>query len=118
VALNQFTFDDPDAPLTDEYRTSIGSASETFELQTLTLTTVPVTGEVSAGASPVVEVVAPDMSGRGGFWPGSTSAGRTAPSYLRSAPCGIDQSVETGCRRGQPHTPGHERHRRHRGTGR
>jgi hypothetical protein len=89
MTVNLFTLDA--MPFIYANMTLIGTASATFNPQALTIVTVPVTGNVPAGATLVVEVDAPNMSGVGGFFIGSNSAGQTAPSYLRSASCGLPE---------------------------
>ncbi|MBB5209465.1 choice-of-anchor J domain-containing protein [Chiayiivirga flava] len=69
--------------------TPIGTTTQTLQPQDLTNVTIPVTGTVPANGTLVVEIVPPDLSGVGAFFPGANSAGQTAPSYLASAGCGL-----------------------------
>jgi hypothetical protein len=59
-----------------------------------TLVTVPISADVPAGATLVLDVVAPDMAPVGGsYFPGSNQAPETAPSYIASEPCGAANPV-------------------------
>jgi subtilisin family serine protease len=93
LTVNLFTLDA--MPFTYANMTLIGSASATFSPQSLTIVSVPVTGNVPAGATLVVEVDAPHGGGAGGFFIGSNNAGQSAPSYLRSASCGLPEPTDT-----------------------
>lgn len=70
--------------------TLIGSATESFTPGDADFIAVPVSGTAPAGSTLVVEIAAPDLSGQGWFSPGANSEGESAPSYLASDPCGID----------------------------
>src|SRR5690606_12640888 len=69
-------------------------AETTLPPQALTIVEVPVTGTAPAGSTLVVEVDTPDMNGVSGLFIGSNSDGQTAPSYLRSVSCGIDEPTD------------------------
>ncbi|WP_161958433.1 S8 family serine peptidase [Ornithinimicrobium cavernae] len=69
----------------------IGSAEVTLEPQVLQLVTVPVNATVPSGSTLVVELDAPATSETSGFFAGSNAAGESAPSYLRSADCGMPE---------------------------
>jgi hypothetical protein len=75
--------------------TPIGSDQVTVQDQNLALITVPVEGVAPAGSTLVVEIDAPDQSGVGRLFIGSNNAGQTAPSYLRSASCGLPEPTDT-----------------------
>ncbi|SDS20549.1 S8 family serine peptidase [Jiangella sp. DSM 45060] len=92
VAL--YTLTDPAAPLTRANLTPVGSATQTLQPQRQTLATVPVTGTIPAGATLVAEVSAPDLSGVGGFWPGSNRAGQSAPTYLTAPGCDLAEPAD------------------------
>lgn len=68
-------------------------ASETVNLQPqqTSLVTVPISAEVPAGATLVMEIAAPSMDGIGAFFAGSNNLGQTAPSYIATSACGISQ---------------------------
>ncbi|MEE4637331.1 MAG: S8 family serine peptidase [Wenzhouxiangella sp.] len=78
-----------DGALSTANLTEIGRVTESLTSQTGTLVTVPLTGEVAAGGTLVVEVNSPDLTD-GRFILGSNDLGQTAPSYIRSAACGIN----------------------------
>ncbi|TDD73096.1 hypothetical protein E1262_01005 [Jiangella aurantiaca] len=90
------TLKDPAAPLTRANLEPVGSATQTLQPQRQTLATVPVTGVIPAGATLVVEVSAPDLSGVGGFWPGTNRAGQSAPTYLTAPGCGVTEPADLG----------------------
>jgi uncharacterized repeat protein (TIGR01451 family) len=76
--------------------TLIGTATANITAQNLTILTVPVTANVPAGGTLVVEVVSPNLQPVGGaFFVGSNNLGQTAPSYLASSACGIAQPTDT-----------------------
>ncbi|WP_369370482.1 carboxypeptidase regulatory-like domain-containing protein [Promicromonospora sp. Populi] len=76
--------------------TSIGTAQANIPASTLTMISVPVTGEVPAGATLVVEVVSPNQQATGGvFYVGSNDAGQTAPSYLSAPDCALTEPATT-----------------------
>jgi subtilisin family serine protease len=95
LTVNLYTMIDPGGPFSYANFQQIGSAGAALPAQQATIVAVPVTGTVPAGATLVVEVDAPDLSGVGGFFIGSNSSGQTAPSYLRSASCGIPEPTDT-----------------------
>jgi hypothetical protein len=76
--------------------TLIGTADIALDPQSLTIAIVPVNGTAPAGSTLVVEVEAPDMTGISGFWIGSNAEGETAPSYIASTPCGINNPLPFG----------------------
>ncbi len=93
LTVNLYTLD---GALTYANLTSIGTAEASIPASTLTMVSVPVTGEVPAGATLVVEVVSPNQQATGGvFYIGSNDAGQTAPSYLAAADCGISEPATT-----------------------
>jgi subtilisin family serine protease len=92
LTVNLFTLDA--MPFTYANMTLIGTASATFSPQSLTIVSVPVTGTAPEGSTLVVEVDAPNMSNVGGFFIGSNNAGQTAPSYIRSASCGLPEPTD------------------------
>jgi hypothetical protein len=93
LTVNLYTLD---GALTYANMTSIGTAEASIPASTLTMISVPVTGEVPAGATLVVEVVSPNQQATGGvFYIGSNDAGQTAPSYLAAADCGISEPATT-----------------------
>ncbi|HEY8473600.1 MAG TPA: S8 family serine peptidase, partial [Natronosporangium sp.] len=94
ITVNLYTMVNPAGPFTYANFEEIGSASADLTPQSLTLVSVPVTGTAPAGSTLVVEVESDDLSGVGGFWLGSNPNGQTAPSYIRSASCGIDEPTD------------------------
>lgn len=76
-------------PLLYANMTLLGSASQTFNAQSLTQVSVPVDGVVPANGTLVVEIVPEDLTNVGVFFPGFNSAGQSGPSYIASAGCGI-----------------------------
>jgi hypothetical protein len=84
---------DPNGTLVDDNLEPVGSASQLVSPQSLELASMPVTGQVEADETLVVEVAAPDQSGAGGFWPGSNSVGQSGPGYLRAEACGLPEPV-------------------------
>jgi hypothetical protein len=93
LTVNLFTLDAE--PFIYDNMTLIGSADTTLDPQALTLVTVPVTGTAPEGSTLVVEIDAPTVAGIGGFFIGSNNEGQTAPSYLRSASCGLPEPTDT-----------------------
>ncbi|MGH9119075.1 MAG: carboxypeptidase-like regulatory domain-containing protein, partial [Acidimicrobiales bacterium] len=73
--------------------TLIGTTEVTLSPQDLTIVDVPVSGTAPAGSTLVVEVDVPDMP-TGAFFIGSNPDGQTAPSYLRSATCGLPEPTD------------------------
>lgn len=71
----------------------IGSSQAALSVEAGTLVDVPVNATVPAGGTLVVEIVAPDLegSGSGWFYPGSNSAGESAPSYLAAPGCNASE---------------------------
>lgn len=78
-----------------EYMELSRLATTTVSLQTLEpkLVTVPLEARVPAGATMVLEVVAPDMEGVGYISPGVNSAGQSAPSYISAPDCSAPNPV-------------------------
>ena len=70
--------------------TLIGSTVASLSPQELSIVDVPVSGLAPAGSTLVVEIDVPDMP-TGAFFVGSNPDGETAPSYLRSATCGLPE---------------------------
>jgi|GEM_PF-923014 len=70
----------------------LGSQTVHLPVQQGTLVKVPVHATAPAGATLVVELVAPEL-GAGWFYPGFNAAGETAPSYLSAPACGLDEPV-------------------------
>ena len=62
--------------------------------QALSLVDFPVVGEVPAGGTLVVEVIAMDTAGGFIFFIGSNPDGQTAPSYIASAACGASEPTD------------------------
>lgn len=89
VTVRLYTLDAE--PISYANLTEIGSADVTLEPQALQMVTVPVTGTAPAGSTLVVEIDAPDSRTVSGFFAGSNGAGESAPSYLRSATCGMPE---------------------------
>jgi subtilisin family serine protease len=94
VTVNLYTMVNPAGPFVYGNFELIGSADADLAAQSMTLVSVPVTGTAPAGSTLVVEVDVPDMSGAGAFFIGSNTAGQTAPSYIRSASCGINEPTD------------------------
>jgi hypothetical protein len=86
ITVNLYTLD---GTFTYANMTLIGTATAALSGQSLTIVTVPVTGTAPAGSTLVVEIAAPNLSGVAAFFPGSNTAGQTAPSYIASSACGI-----------------------------
>jgi subtilisin family serine protease len=95
VTVNLYTMVNPAGSFTYGNFQEIGSASASLSAQQATIVPVPVTGTAPAGSTLVVEVDVPDMSGVGGLFIGSNPDGQTAPSYLRSASCGLSEPTDT-----------------------
>lgn len=82
-----------DGEFTYDNMTLIGSVSEGMEpvdVQNPVLVTLPVAARVPPGSTLVVEIVGPDMTGVGVFFPAANSLGESAPSYIVSADCAIN----------------------------
>lgn len=88
VTVNLYSLD---GAFTYANMTLIGTTTQNLPSQSGTIVAMPVTGAVPAGGTLVVEVLPEDLSGVGAFFPGSNSAGETAPSYLASAGCGLPE---------------------------
>jgi hypothetical protein len=85
-----------DGALTFGNLTQIGTADVAIPASTLTMISVPVTGEVPAGATLVVEVVSANQQANGGvFYIGSNGAGQSAPSYLSATDCSLPEPATT-----------------------
>ncbi len=92
VDVNLYTLS---GPLMFANLTPIGSASASVADQSLGLLTIPVSGVAPAGSILVVEVFTPDGQADGNqFFIGSNGNGQTDPSYIASAPCGINEPVD------------------------
>ncbi|GAA1723273.1 hypothetical protein GCM10009809_18920 [Isoptericola hypogeus] len=90
LTVNLYTLD---GDLTYANMTLIGSAEATVGTDAGgTVVSVPVTGEVPAGGTLVVEV---DVPAGGWFFAGSNPDGQTAPTYLRSEACSIPEPTDT-----------------------
>jgi hypothetical protein len=96
LTVGLYTLRDPAAPLTRANLEPVGTATQSLQPQRQTLATVPVTGAIPAGSTLVVEVSAPDLTGVGGFWPGTNSAGQSAPTYLAAPGCGVTEPADLG----------------------
>jgi uncharacterized repeat protein (TIGR01451 family) len=81
LTVNLYTLD---GPMSVASLTLIGSATQSFTAQTLQVVTVPVAATVPPGATLVVEIAAPAMTGHQLFVPGSNNLGQTGPSYVNS----------------------------------
>ncbi|MFC8796089.1 S8 family serine peptidase [Promicromonospora sp. NPDC057138] len=93
LTVNLYTLD---GALTFANLTSIGTAEAAIPASTLTMVSVPVTGEVPAGATLVVEVVSANQQANGGvFYIGSNGAGQSAPSYLSATDCSLPEPATT-----------------------
>ena len=93
ATLNLYTLD---GALTWANLTLIGSANVSIADQDLTVYNIPVTADVPAGSTLVVELFTPD--GTGGsytFFVGSNNLGQTAPTYLAADACGISEPTDT-----------------------
>ncbi|NLG19943.1 MAG: S8 family serine peptidase [Actinomycetales bacterium] len=95
VGVNLYRMIDPAGAFVYSNFEALGSTSYTVEPMEAQVVTVPVTAEVPAGSTLVVEVDAPDLGGSAAFFIGSNAAGQSAPSYLRSATCGLDEPTDT-----------------------
>ncbi|MEU2198635.1 carboxypeptidase regulatory-like domain-containing protein [Isoptericola sp. NPDC019482] len=90
LTVNLYTLD---GDLRYANMTLVGSAEATVAAGTSgEIVTVPVTGEVPADGTLVVEV---DVPAGGWFFIGSNDAGQSAPSYLRSRECDIAEPSDT-----------------------
>lgn len=87
--VNIFTLDAE--PFIYDNMTLIATESIFLDPQSLTIIELPIEATIPAGSTLVVEVDWPDTSGVSGFFIGSNNLGQTAPSYLRSASCGLPQ---------------------------
>jgi subtilisin family serine protease len=94
VTVNLFEMIDPDGPFVYSNFTLIGTADHALSATALEIVTVPVNATVDAGSTLVVEIDSPDLSGTGSFFMGSNNQGQTAPSYLRSASCGLADPID------------------------
>lgn len=94
LTVSLYTLKDPAAPLTRANLEAVGSATQTLQPQRQTLATVPVTAAIPAGATLVAEVSAPDLTGVGGFWPGTNRAGQSAPTYLTAPGCDVTEPAD------------------------
>jgi hypothetical protein len=94
ATVNLFRMVDPAGPFVYANFESIGTTDVTLPAQQMTIADVPVTGTAPAGSTLVVEVDVPDMSGVGAFFIGSNPNGQTAPSFLRSASCGLVEPTD------------------------
>jgi subtilisin family serine protease len=94
ITVNLFQMIDPAGPFTYANFESIGSTTESVPPQELSIVSVPVSGTADAGATLVVEIDAPDLTGTGAFFMGSNTNGQTAPSYIRSASCGLTEPTD------------------------
>ena len=95
IGVNLFRMTDPAGPFTYANLTEIGSADHLVEPMEEQLVTVPVTADVPAGSTLVVEVDAPHFNGGAAFFIGSNADGQSAPSYLRSESCGLAEPTNT-----------------------
>jgi subtilisin family serine protease len=95
VTVNLYTMINPGGAFVYANFEEIGSATVTLNAQDMTLVSVPVTGTAPAGSTLVVEIDVPDMSGQGALFIGSNPNGQTAPSFLRSASCGLAEPTDT-----------------------
>jgi hypothetical protein len=95
MTVNLFTMVDPAGPFVYANFQEVGSAEVSLTPQAMTLVSVPVTGTAPAGSTLVVEIDSPDTSGAGAFFIGSNPNGQTAPSYLRSVSCGLNEPTDT-----------------------
>jgi hypothetical protein len=94
VTVNLFEMIDPNGAFVYSNFREIGTTDVTLDPQALTIVEVPVSG-VAAGTL-VVEVETPDMTAQGGgLFIGSNPDGQTAPSFLRSASCGLPEPTDT-----------------------
>ncbi|MDR7383174.1 carboxypeptidase regulatory-like domain-containing protein [Promicromonospora iranensis] len=85
-----------DGDLTFDNLTQIGTTETSIPASTLTMVSVPVTGEVPAGSTLVVEIVSPNQQSSGGvFYIGSNGAGQSAPSYLAATECALPEPATT-----------------------
>lgn len=76
--------------------TKIGTADVAIPASTLTMISVPVEGEVTAGSTLVVEIVSANQQANGGvFYIGSNGAGQSAPSYLSATDCSLPEPATT-----------------------
>ncbi|MHC5112919.1 MAG: LamG-like jellyroll fold domain-containing protein [Planctomycetota bacterium] len=83
-------------PLLLQNLTLVASQGVTIFNQAGTIVGVPISVDVPAGATFVVEIFAPAAPGSGfGFVMGSNPSGQTAPSYLVAPACGIGQPTDT-----------------------
>jgi hypothetical protein len=95
VTVNLFRMIDPAGPFVYANFELIGTAQQDLSAQNMTIVEMPVSGTAAATDTLVVEVDTPDMSGIGAFFIGSNPNGQTAPSYLRSASCGLTEPFDT-----------------------
>ncbi len=88
VTINLYTLD---GPFLYANLTLLATRTVDLSAQTAQFVTVPIAAGVPAGATLVMELVAPDLNGVGRLYPGSNSLGETAPSYLASSTCDVDE---------------------------
>jgi PKD repeat protein len=89
ITVNLYTLNT--LPFTYSNMTLIGSESVILTIQALTVVNIPINATAPAGSTLVVEVDVPDTSGTAAFYMGANDLGQTAPSYWRSASCGLAQ---------------------------
>jgi hypothetical protein len=93
ITVNLYSLD---GAFTFANMTLIGTATQSVASQQLTIVTVPVEGSIAAEGTLVVEIAPPDLSGVAAFFPGSNNAGETAPSYIASPACSINEPATYG----------------------
>lgn len=95
VDVNLYRMTDPTGPFTYANFEQIGTADHQIQPITEQLVTVPVTADVPAGSTLVVEIAAPDLTNTAAFFIGSNTSGQSSPSYLASDACGIPEPADT-----------------------
>ena len=92
ITLNLYTLHSDE--LTEANLRLVGQTKTFLEPQELNVVTVPVNASVPSGSRLVVEVESPRTVGFSWFFMGSNDLGQSAPSYIRSAPCGNLEPVD------------------------
>ncbi|HEY8452077.1 MAG TPA: hypothetical protein VIL54_07685 [Natronosporangium sp.] len=86
---------DPAGPFADSNFELLALTDHALPATSTSVVTVPISVTVPAGSTLVMEIDAANLNGVGRFLMGANGLGQTAPSYLRSASCGLPNPVDT-----------------------
>ncbi len=95
IRINLYRMINPAGPFAYSNFELLGFTDHLLPATTTSVVTVPVSVTVPAGSTLVMEIDAADLAGVGRFFMGSNGLGQTAPSYLRSASCGLPNPTDT-----------------------